>query len=214
MYTNAVARATAGHDVFRECGVARGTEALRLKKADSLYANAVAQAAAGHDVLRECEAARVVRRLEGAPDGLYTNAVLPGGDVVHEAPSTIVSSSPNLKSYANAVVQATTGRDVFHDTGMYLVHAHELVSLQGEGIVGGKDVVEEGRGQVPLILARAAMRRSNLAQCSFAHVVSSFDLEFLSSDNVEQLVAGEFESEPVLQTVATFVVDTMFDCLW
>lgn len=160
MYTNAVAQATA---VLQECEAFRAScSSPRLKKkADSLDANAV---------LRECEAPRVVQRMRG----VYTNAVVPCDDV-EAAPSS---------SYANAVAQATAGRDVFRDTGsLYLVHAQELVSLQGGGDLSL--VMEQDRGEVPWILARAALRRSNLA-----HV---FDLELLSSDDIAQLAAGEFE---------------------
>lgn len=173
MYTNAVAQATA---VLQECEAFRAScSSPRLKKkADSLDANAVP----GDDGLRECEAPRVVQRMRG----VYTNAVVPCDDV-EAAPSS---------SYANAVAQATAGRDVFLDTGsLYLVHAQELVSLQGGGDLSL--VMEQDRGQVPWILARAALRRSNLA-----HV---FDLELLSSDDIAQLAAGEFEP------VATFPVD-------
>lgn len=200
MYTNAVVQATAGrHDVWLECESFRASCERRVKKADSLDGNA----GAGHHLVRECEAPRVVRRLKGAAEGLYSNVVaLQGDDVVQldcEVDATLVCSRTADGVGGNAVVQATTAdRDGFHGaSGVYLVHALELVSLQREGIVGDDgelSVVEEDRGQVPWILARAAMRRSNAGAqpaCSF-DVYSSFDLEVLSSAEVEQLVAGEF----------------------
>lgn len=201
MYTNAVAQATTGHDVLLEFEAFRASHSQRLKKADSLHANAVvAEAAAAQHVLRECEAARGVWKLKG----LYTNAVLLGDDVACEAASA-VASSPNM--FANAVVQATAGRDVFRDTGtFYLVRAQELVSLQGEGMEKDLSVAEEDTGQVPLILARAAIKKNNLA---LDHVFPSFDLELLSSDDVDQLVAGEFEFEG-----KPWLLDIVFHCLW
>jgi hypothetical protein len=211
MHTNAVSLATAGYDVLKECEAARAAGLQKLKKGDNLYTKAVVQASAGHNGLQECEAPRALLKLTQG-DNLYTNAVFlatAGHDVLRECEvSRLASGSGSLEKaeslFANAVVQATRGHDVFRDTGLYLVHADELVSLQRDGIGRDEDdlrVLEEDIGRVPWILARGKQ-----PSCS-ADIFSHFDLELLSADDIAKLVTGEFsEVEPWLPPLSTWLI--------
>ena len=192
LYTKAVVLASAGQNGLHQSGRLRASS-RRLKK-DALSSKAVSVATASPAVLHEYEEPRAVLKLKKG-DNLYTNVVslaTAGHDVLRECePSRLTSGSGSLKKverlYTNAVVQATGGHDVFRETGVYLVHADELLSLQRKGTGGEEDdlrVLEEDRGRVPWILARGTQ-----PSCS-ADIFSHFDLELLSTNDIAKLVAG------------------------